>query len=349
MDVAAERRTVAAAIIELMTDLPNLYLTKEAVLLLSDRELRRGGERGTLTRLCAGVYIPTAEWNALDADGKYRARVRAVALRARSTPQFSHDSAAAMWRLPSVGPWPRKAHQLIDAQRATSSRVGVVRHARGMDSRPEQIDGVTVTSLARTLIDVSCTSAFVRAVAMVDDGLRTTRKGDPRWGWVTSNVNVEALSSALHQLAPYAGSVKAQRVLDFSTSKSGSPGESVARVQFFALGFPPPQLQVEIRDERGFIGYADFYWPELDLVVEFDGRSKYGGSRRYQRNLSPREILLEEKDREDRIRRVVTSFARIDWRKTSNRRVLAAHLLPHGLQPAPRALQGETARALGII
>ena len=349
MDVAAERRTIAATIIELMADLPNLYLTKEAVLLLSDRELRRGRERGTLTRLGAGVYIPAAEWNALDADGKYRARVRAVALRARSTPQFSHDSAAAMWRLPSVGPWPHEAHQLIDAKLATSTRVGVVRHARGMDSRPEQIDGVSVTSLARTLIDVSCTSAFVRAVAMVDDGLRRARKGDPRWGWATSNVDVETLASTLQLLAPYAGSVKAQRVVDFCTDKSGSPGESVARVQFFALGFPPPQLQVEIRDERGSIGYADFYWPELDLVVEFDGRSKYGNSRRYQRNLSPRTILLEEKDREDRMRRVVASFARINWQTTSNRRVLASHLLPFGLKPAPRALHGETARALGII
>ena len=184
---------------------------------------------------------------------------------------------------------------------------------------------------------------------MVDDGLRPVREGDPRWGWPHPNVSSSGLASLLDELRPYAGGVRAQRVLEFSTELSGSPGESVARVQFHALGYPPPELQVEFCDKDGLIGFADFYWPSLDLVVEFDGRAKYGAARRYQRETTPHQLLMLEKDREDRFRRVVKSFARIDWTKTRDRRSLATYLGRFGLKPARRAVDGQTASHLGIV
>jgi len=332
-----------------MQNIPDLYLTKEAVRLSSDRELRRQRQRGALVRLGAGVYVSAVDWRSLDADEQFRTRIAASSLRARIRPQFSHDSAAAMWRLPSIGPWPRTVDQLIERAQPTSTRVGVIRHARGRDRDPREVDGVAVTSLARTLVDISCTSTFVRAVAMVDDGLRPTRPGDPRWGWVDSATDQAQLLQLLERLEPYAGSVRARRVLEFASALSGSPGESVARVQFHALGLPSPELQVEFSDEHGLIGFADFYWPDLDLIVEFDGKSKYGAARRYQLGLTPQQLLQQEKAREDRLRRVVTSFTRIDWAKTRDRRILAEHLRRYGLSPRSRALSGETARHLGIV
>jgi hypothetical protein len=348
MDGTSIRLPSAPRTIVPMTDLPILYLTKEARVLSSDRELRRLRERGEMVRLGAGVYISTTDWETLEADEQYRTRARAIAFRAKSVPQFSHDTAAALWRLPTVGSWPHNLHQLSSRERPSSSRVDVSRHARGLDPHPEYIDGLEVTSLARTLVDMSCSTSFVRAVAMVDDGLRHARDGDPRWGWPTSSARRADLYRTLESLEPYTGSTRGRRVLDFATGLSGSPGESVARVQFHALGFPPPQLQVEFRDHRGLIGFADFYWPELDLIVEFDGESKYGNSRRYQRHLSDREVLYVEKDREDRMRRLVRSFARIDWRTTRDRRLLAERLREYGLIPGPRRIRQETDSALGI-
>jgi hypothetical protein len=111
---------------------------------------------------------------------------------------------------------------------------------------------------------------------------------------------------------------------------SESPGESISRVQFHLLGFPPPELQVPFYDEQGLIGYADFYWPELDLVGEFDGDVKYLGET-YRRGRLPEEVVKAEKDREDRMRRVVRAFDRWDWEVALDQRRLALRLRPHGL------------------
>jgi hypothetical protein len=98
-----------------------------------------------------------------------------------------------------------------------------------------------------------------------------------------------------------------------------------------ALGLPAPELQVDFYDERGFIGTVDFYWPELELIGEFDGEVKYGAQRRYQRSLSPTQVLIAEKEREDRLRRVSKNFARWGWKVALDRPRLANLLRPFGL------------------
>jgi hypothetical protein len=102
-------------------------------------------------------------------------------------------------------------------------------------------------------------------------------------------------------------------------------------VQFHALKLPPPELQVPFFDDDGLIGYADFYWRELDLIGEVDGRSKYGPNRHFQRSITPEELVWQEKRREDRLRRVVTSFVRLDWQTIADRRALASRLSQYGL------------------
>jgi hypothetical protein len=128
------------------------------------------------------------------------------------------------------------------------------------------------------------------------------------------------------------GTIRAERAIAFSDGSCDSPGESVSRVQFHLMGYPPPELQVPFFDEQGFIGYADFYWPELDLIGEFDGDVKYLGST-YRRGRLPEEVVLAEKRREDRMRRVVRSFVRWDWAVANNQAKLAARVAPHGLLP----------------
>jgi hypothetical protein len=99
------------------------------------------------------------------------------------------------------------------------------------------------------------------------------------------------------------------------------------------LRFPAPQLQVPFYDEEGFIGYADFYWPELGLIGEFDGAVKYR-DKVYLRGRLPEVVVIDEKRREDRMRRVSSSFARWDWATALDRRLLAQRLTPFGLMPS---------------
>ena len=312
---------------------PPLYLTREAARLGSARDLRRSAQRGDLVRVATGVYIDSVEWRAMDADARYRTQVRSAALLSSHGAQFSHDSAAALYRLPSIGGWPQLLHELTVRTPGGTSRRGIRRHGLGLDKDPTVIGEVTVTSLARTIVDLSCTTAFVRAVTMADAALQ-----EPRAAGIRAELGVPAVTQfqllqALGSLLPYPGSARARLAIQFADGSSGSPGESFCRVQFHALGLPAPELQVEIFDEFGSIGFADFYWPHLGLVCEYDGRSKYGARRQFQRNISGEQVLWQEKVREDRMRRVVAGFARLTSEVVRDRHTLADYLRPYGLVP----------------
>jgi hypothetical protein len=321
-----------------MTYLPHIYLTREAERLGTGRELRALHSRGAVVRLATGAFIDRSAWESLDSDGRYRARVHAAALISSPGAQFSHDSAAALWRLPSIGRWPVVSHELIDRSAGGTSRVGIARHALGRDPLATVVDGVLVTSLTRTLIDMAATAPFVRSVAMIDDGLRMPRPGDFRDGLVIPT-QLELLG-AHDALLPFRGSTRARRAICFGDGRSGSPLESFSRVQFSALGYPAPEQQVRFDDEFGFIGVVDFYWRELGLIVETDGDSKYTDARKFQRDMTLEQVLRTEKQREDRLRRQSRSFARIGWALASDRRALAAFLRPHGLVASSRAAFG---------
>ena len=281
-------------------------------------------------RVRSGVYLPRDDWNCLNADGRYRARVAATATATAVGTQFSHDSAAAMWRLPTLGPWSRDLHVLGARQSGGRSNAGLRYHGVGRDHSPATFNGFDVTSLARTVIDISCTTSFARAVCMVDDALRPPQEGDFRHALGIPAITPIELAAQIAQLAPYYGSARASRVIEFASGRSGSPGESLSRVNIHVLGFPAPQLQVPFSDDEGFIGYVDFYWPELDLIGEFDGEMKYRDPR-YLRGRSTQQAVIDEKYREDRLRRVCRALARWDWMTAQNRDLLAARLSPHGL------------------
>lgn len=64
----------------------------------------------------------------------------------------------------------------------------------------------------------------------------------------------------------------------------------------FLLRFPRPRLQVEHRDEAGFV---DFQWE--GVIGEFDGAEKYGPA--YSDSPEAmQQVLVREKTREDRLR-----------------------------------------------
>jgi hypothetical protein len=194
------------------------------------------------------------------------------------------------------------------------------------------INNATVTSLARTVAEVARTSSFSSAVCVADAALALPEEGSFRHLNRLPALTRDELRTAFAASESDYGLAKFERVVVFADGKSGSPGESVSRVQFHLMGFPPPSLQVPFFDSEGFIGYADFYWPELELIGEFDGVVKYLGEK-YRRGRLPERVVLDEKRREDRLRAVVRSFVRWDWNVAMDQRLLAARVRPHGLLP----------------
>ncbi|WP_374946590.1 hypothetical protein [Agreia sp.] len=284
--------------------------------------LTRAVRRSELARIAPGSYMSRQHWDALNEIQRTVQRARAASERWKSAPVFSHWTAAAIHGMPLIGAWPARLHVIIDCTSSVRSRGEIVRHAIGVDADDVVlIDGMIVTSVARTVLDLAVDATFMSAVTAADFALCHKRE---------ARIEKSELGEVWQNRVPFRGHVRSRRVLDFASHLAESPLESGSRVNMHLLGFPPPELQVEWRDYRGLIGYSDFFWGAFNRVGEADGRAKYFDDE-MARGKSLKQILFDEKVREDRVRALGPGFSRWDWDIGMNPRKLKPFLLAGGL------------------
>lgn len=152
----------------------------------------------------------------------------------------------------------------------------------------ETVDGIAVTSIPRTMVDLARTLEPSRAAVPGDEVVRR--------GWSTDDLMVAA-----RRATRWPGVRRARRLIPLLDGRSESAGESRSRIIISRLGFPAPQLQHELFDRAGrLVARGDFAWPELQLLGEYDGRIKYGADNSSGRR--PEEVVWSEKIREDAVR-----------------------------------------------
>ena len=298
------------------TDLLAAIARTDRLILASDvgavgleRELRTEFEHGRIIRLRRGVYMLAAEWTLLKMDARYLCRIRAYAAVSEEPPVFSHYSAAAIWGLPRIGAWPGEIHILIPPASGGRSRHGVVRHPNDEPFGVVERDGLLVTSVTSTAVELARILTFPEAVAMMDKAIHIPRYATA----LATRDELEAALSALPSLRRVNGRSAALRAGEFASTESGSAGESISRAHIFLLGFLLPELQVRFDDEAGFIAFVDFFWRSINHVGEFDGLGKYL-KEEFTRGRSTAEIVIDEKDREDRVRACGPSVSRWGWK-----------------------------------
>lgn len=288
---------------------------------VDDAAYRKASARGELIRLHRGAYMDADRWQQLDRHERYRQRVVAALLASRGNPIASHVSAAALWRLPIIGQWPELVHVLASRSTGTRTENGFRRHAVDReDVEMVELEGVRVTSLARTLLDLAATSTFASAVASLDYALRHKL------------TTTSALRRYFESLPDLRLRKRVNRVLDFATPLAGSAGESLSRVNIHELGFPAPELQVVFTDRIGRVGDVDFWWKAINLIGEFDGLVKYTRAE-YTQGRPIEEIVIAEKIREDRLRALGPNVSRWLWGVALRPKELYAHLSSAGLRP----------------
>jgi hypothetical protein len=302
------------------------------------RSLDRSVALGHNIRLRRGVVVDGTGWNDLGEGEKYLLRMRAVSATRRTPPVFSHYSAALLWGLPIIGRWPESVHLSAGAQRSLHSKNGVIWHRDLLDDADVvALNGMLVTSLPRTLLDLACTTSFLSAVATLDHGT-TPRLILPNQLSV-AGVPKEELLERLARAGARRGSRAAFAAISFSDNRSGSPGESLSRGQIHMCRFPAPDLQVSFVSADGHNDIVDFRWIQrqetrtLQLLGEFDGFVKYSRSE-YQRGRAIDQVVWDEKIREDRVR--LTSdhgMVRWLWHAALNTERMRALLLRAGLRP----------------
>lgn len=266
---------------------------------LGDRALQRGAATGELTRLRSGAFVPSTVWRALRPDDRRRLEAAAMA---EMHPAFvaSHRTAAALWRIPTVLTHDGTAHARATMAAGSRTEHGVRKHAvHDFELHLTTVDGITCTTLERTTLDLAATEPFHEAVVAADHVLRT-------------GVTKDRLREVLEEWGPARGRKRIESVVAFADGAAQSPGESWSRVQIAESGLPAPILQRRFFDRNGFIGDVDFWWPEFNLIGEFDGLKKYREAELLN-GRTPGEVVEAEKLREDRLRMSATRPAVDRW------------------------------------
>ena len=249
-------------------------------------QIKRRRMSGRWVAMRRGLYTPAEQWARFSqtAGERYVLEILA-ALHAFPRAVAGLWSAALLHGLP--GPSAPLTHvHLVAADGSPRRRNGVVLNVAPLP--PEHLAEdplLRATSVARTVVDLARRADPIDAVAVADTAL------------AQGLVARAQLRSMLRFQSGWPGSVQAAHMVDFADPRSESPLESRSRVRFHELGIPAPELQAELRDEAGvFVARTDFLWRDHGVIGEADGRSKY--------EQGIRNVLWEEKKREDAIRRL---------------------------------------------
>ncbi|MGI9006513.1 MAG: DUF559 domain-containing protein [Streptosporangiaceae bacterium] len=263
---------------------------------LARDEIRALVRRGLLISVCNGVLAPAAAVGRAEESGHERLlAATAAVLLAGPEAVVSHEDAAVVHGLALLV---RPAPEVVSITRPAAIsrgrrlRPGVRSHTAALPKNHVGLkDGIPVTSVERTVVDLARTLSFAAAVVTADSALYGRRTTASRLDWVPGDC------------AGWPGTRRAEQVLDFSNGLAESPLESISRVAFRDGGLPPPALQAWIAGDRGTIGRADFLWKEQRTIAEADGAMKYADPERARRQLR----------RDTELRRAGYEVVRFTW------------------------------------
>ena len=287
----------------------------------SRHQLARDAVAGVRHRVARGAYIDADVWRKLNERTRYRQLVQAVGETRRSAVVFSFWSAAVLHGLPIVGPWPSQVHVSVGEASGGRSSGHIVRHVAPLAAADiVEVSGLTVTSIARTVLDMAGLRDQLTATSMADRALHIER-----FGGGPPMITRNELESAYAERLPFRTRARVRGLVDFAVEDADSVLESVSRVNMRIIGTPRPVLQQRFDDHLGLIGWSEFYWPEHRLVGEADGRLKYLDPA-YRNGRSLEQVLYDEKVRADRLRALGLRVSRWDWETGLHPEALRRHL-----------------------
>jgi very-short-patch-repair endonuclease len=249
------------------------------------RALTAAVRDGVLIRVRRGVYVRRDVWQALAPWDRDRLRIEAHWLATGGTCVYSHISAA---RLLGCATWvnDERVHLTVpySVSRASHAR-DVMPHSFPLSDqdmteiRVESGALARTTTLERTVADCARTLETERAAIIGDHALRL-------------GATLQGIRDSAERTGAARGSRRLGDLLSLLDPRSESPGETRTRLALLAAGLPAPQLQFDIPTAEGLFR-ADFAWPELMVILEFDGESKY-----FDYRPTP-DVLLAERRREN--------------------------------------------------
>ncbi|WP_157502388.1 hypothetical protein [Leucobacter celer] len=290
---------------------------------------------GAIVRVLRGCYMRAETWHAMRIDEQLLARTLAVArLRKQARPLFSHLSAAAIWGIPiywtSRGQMERVHVTTSPARRGTSSAPVLQHLADVPDEDICEVEGLRVTSLARTVIDLARWAPAETAIGCADAGLR-------RLFGVTRDQDLGAVDewrerelAMLGTMRGGRGVARARWLLRIADPRADSVAESVSRLHLVRLRVPH-EIQVHVVGPDGENFWLDFFFVGQRTFGEMDGRVKFADPE-FRRGRTLEQVLLDEREREVKVKGVTRNdVVRWGWAQTSTTRRFGRMLRGFGL------------------
>jgi very-short-patch-repair endonuclease len=229
----------------------------------SRRSVARRLEDGRLHRLHRGVFAVGRRPVSL------RGRWRAAILSAGEGTWLSHLHGAALLDLtgPPFGP----VHITV-VGRWLRSQKGVKCHTTSSLAAIEQheFDGIPVTSLPRTLLDVA---------SLVDElTLRRMYERAER----LEILDLKAIRRILRLRRGHRGAGRLRALIDYDPTAAADAVSELERLYLDLLrdaGLPTPQVNVLVDGHL-----VDCYWPSADLIVELDSYEFHGDREAFERD-----------------------------------------------------------------
>lgn len=260
------------------------------------KEVQQARRRGDLVDLRRGIYADATVYRAMNEEQRYRLGTHATLLALATPTALSHTTAAQWCDLPLLDPMLGVQHVTRPELRASRIEAGIHHHPGALPTdHVRVVRGARVTRPARTAVDIARTHEFARGLAAADSALR-------------AGATHPELEHVMDFCRAWPGARGASRVVSAADGRAANPGESWSRARLLLAGMDPTDLQVEIRDGRGLVGYADVGWLPLRVLGEFDGRGKYGAEAG-----AAADAVWQEKIREDRLRALGFSVVRWTW------------------------------------
>lgn len=184
----------------------------------------------------------------------------------------SHRAAARLWRFPGFS----TASPEVTAYRHLRRRsLSVVWHeSRYLDQRRDatMLDGIPVTSVTRTLVDLSTVATVEEIEIALDDvchrGLTTTARVGAEVERLRRKTGNDRIQSVLE--------LKVTDAVGLRKATAESPLESRTAILLRASDLPRPVPQFEVFDGPRFVARVDFAWPAQQVALEVDGFSVHG-------------------------------------------------------------------------
>ncbi|MGH3385077.1 MAG: type IV toxin-antitoxin system AbiEi family antitoxin domain-containing protein [Nocardioidaceae bacterium] len=279
-----------------------VFLRRQAVARgYNDDEIKRFTRSGEWVRLRRGAYCERAIFDACNEDERHTLKTRAVLLVLDGPAAASHQTAAAIlpvvhWRVPLDD-----VHVTRTEIHSGRNVAGVSHHEASLSDRElTEVDGIVVTTLERTPLDLARDSGFVPGLVTADSALH-------------HGADAELMTALANDMTDWCGSRTVRAVVSRADKGAQSVGETLSRIAVVEAGFPAPITQYEVRAGE-FLAFVDLLIPEYNLAIEFDGRLKYRRKRDpSDPDIEDGELVWAEKQREDRLRELGYEVVRIIW------------------------------------